>query len=130
MEGFGYSLPGIFTPKTSDGFDGARTPSVAPKNVNVIGTSPVFAIVARRRPPNGSYLSEKYQYRDKINHEPVKAIQKERDGMARLLDSLVGEENTIAEDGVYIEIHKDEVENFRKLEREVISQLPEREHNK
>jgi len=75
-------------------------------------------------------LNEKYRYGDEIDHEPVKAIQKEVDGMARLLCAIITDEGEPTESTEhYIEIYQNEVEKLRGLERDVISELPERERD-
>ena len=75
-------------------------------------------------------LTQKYRYGNKIDHEPVIGIQKEIDGMARLLCALVTQEGTSGNPRQYLEVYQNEVERLRELEHEVISELPEREQNK
>lgn len=72
-------------------------------------------------------LTKKYQYGDEISHEPVKAIQKEIDGMARLLCRIAAEDRIGGEIRTCVEIYEDEVSNLRELEHQIISQLPDRE---
>lgn len=74
-----------------------------------------------------SYLTDKYRYGDEINHEPVVSIQKEIDGMARLLCRLAAEESLSGDIHTYLEIYENEVERLRALEQGVISELPVRE---
>lgn len=75
-------------------------------------------------------LTEKYRYGDEISHEPVKGIQKEIDGMARLLYAIVTEEEVSGDANQYVRVYQEEVENLHGLEEEVISELPQRERNK
>jgi hypothetical protein len=72
-------------------------------------------------------LTEKCEYGDEISHEPVKAIQKEIDGMARLLCALVDVDENSDNISQYLRIYNEEVGNLHDLERDVISELPERE---
>lgn len=72
-------------------------------------------------------LSIKYRYGDEIEHEPIKAIEKEIDGMARLLCAIVASEEITDSSDHLLQIYQDEVAGLRKLEEEVISELPERE---
>jgi len=74
-------------------------------------------------------LTKRYEYGSRISHEPVKGIQKEIDGMARLLYALVAEEEFSGDANECLRVYQREVENLRELEREVISELPERERN-
>lgn len=74
-------------------------------------------------------LNRKYQYGDKLEHEPVKAIQKEIDGMARLLCAIIASEETTENGDQFLQIYQNEVERLRELERQVISELPERERD-
>jgi len=71
-------------------------------------------------------LMENYQYSDELGHEPVKAIQKEIDGMARLLCALVADDE-VSSNNHYLGVYQQETGKLRDLEQEVISQLPERE---
>jgi hypothetical protein len=73
-------------------------------------------------------LTDKYHYSDDIGHEPVKAIQKEIDGMARLLCALVEDEEIHGETHQYLRVYQEEVKGLRELEEDIISVLPERNH--
>lgn len=74
-------------------------------------------------------LSRKYEYGDEIEHEPIKAIQKEVDGMARLLSAIIASGEVTDSSDQLLQIYQSEVESLRELERQVLSELPERERN-
>jgi hypothetical protein len=75
-----------------------------------------------------AFLSNKYHFGSEVEHEPVKAIQKEIDGMSRLLCALITEQ-IVSDDDQCLRVYQQEVEKLRELEREVISELPEREQD-
>lgn len=72
-------------------------------------------------------LTRKYRFGDEIENEPVKAIQKEIDGMARLLCAIVVDSEDVDDIKRCTRIYQAEVEELRRLEERVISELPERE---
>lgn len=72
-------------------------------------------------------LARKYRFGDEIKNEPVKGIQKEIDGMARLLCAIAEEGERFNNVDQYIRIYQAEIEKLRCLEDQVISELPERE---
>ena len=74
-------------------------------------------------------LNRKYRYGDEIEHEPIKGIQKEIDGMARLLCAIVASEEVTDSSDQLLQIYQNEVEGLRELERQVVSELPERERD-
>lgn len=74
-------------------------------------------------------LNKKYRYGDEIEHEPIKGIQKEIDGMARLLCAIVASEEVTDSSDQLLQIYQNEVEGLRELERQVVSELPERERD-
>lgn len=75
------------------------------------------------------HLTEKYRYGSEISHEPIIGLQKEIDGMARLLCALVIAEEVTGSIDEYLEVYEAEVRRMRELEHQVVEELPERERN-
>ena len=72
-------------------------------------------------------LNKKYRYGDKIEHEPIKGIQKEIDRMAGLLCAVHSSEEVVDNPDQLLRIYQNKIEELIDLERQVISELPERE---
>ena len=75
------------------------------------------------------HLTEQYRYGGEISHEPVIGIQKEIDGMARLLCALLDGDEKYGCDEAIIDVYQEEVRKLRELEHKVISELPERKRD-
>lgn len=71
-------------------------------------------------------LEERYRYGDEADSEPVKAIEKEIDGMARLLCALTADEGITTPTSALLNVYEQEVAHLRDLQDEVVSELPER----
>ncbi len=72
------------------------------------------------------FLESHYLYGNETDSEPIKAIQKEIDGMARLVCLLSSKDNVQISTPHLIEVYDREVDHLRALEEQVLEKLPER----
>lgn len=72
------------------------------------------------------FLEKHYFYGNETESEPIKAIQKEIDGMARFFCLLSSKDDVQIPTSHLLEIYDQEVEHLRALEEQVVEELPER----
>jgi hypothetical protein len=75
-------------------------------------------------------MERKYKFADGYESEPMKAIQKEKDGMARLLCALASEEEVDVSNSKLIEVYRREMSGLLELEEGVIDELPKQSRYK